>query len=140
MSPDPQLSTQFFAALCKSNMSNLRSLNLRARDIKKLAMHKLQDIAWDTGCDESSEWVFVSIDSAAHKDRLLEWLGSKGIQLSSEVVIVTTPDAEVQRLSWGDILFAPEQYFSGREFKMYDVGLVWVLEYAPQEIARFGRV
>ncbi|MBE0385408.1 hypothetical protein PLUTE_a5324 [Pseudoalteromonas luteoviolacea DSM 6061] len=103
-------------------------------------MYKLQSIVWDAGCDETSEWVFASTEDARHKEGLLKWLGSKNIDPSCEVVRVNSLSAEIERIVWSDILKAPELYFSGKEFKIYDVDLAWVLEYAPQEIARFGRV
>lgn len=120
-------------------MSNLRNTELRARDINKLAGYKASDLAWEEGCDDTSEWVMASVSDTMHRENLKKWLLSKNINQDAEVVIVTLVDAPILRLKWNELLDNLDSVFNRKSFKLFEVDFKWHLEYAEQEIARFGR-
>ena len=59
--------------------TTLRHPDLRVRDIKHIVALKRFDIQWDDGQVRESEWVYVSLEDDAHRDRLLAWLRSKDL-------------------------------------------------------------
>ena len=120
-------------------MTNLRNTNLRARDVNKLAGYKFFSLYWDQGCDSTSEWVIASLSEKKHRELLVNWLSSKDIEHASEVVVLTLVDSPIRRYTWQDILNDLEIIFNGVPCKIYEIDFKWHLEYAEQEIARFGR-
>ncbi|MDW6004426.1 hypothetical protein [Vibrio mangrovi] len=120
-------------------MSNLRNRDLRARDVNKLATYKSEWLHWDTGCDNTNEWVIASVSDREHCQKLKNWLLSKNIEETAEVVAVTLVDAALSRYKWSEILENPNRVFQGVSFKLYEINFKWHLEYAEQEVARFGR-
>ncbi|PHS05029.1 MAG: hypothetical protein COA78_15775 [Blastopirellula sp.] len=120
-------------------MSNLRNPDIRTRDIRKLVGYKSQEIAWDQGCDETSEWVMASLEDEAHVKTLINWLSSKNIPLESEAVLIDSGWKRPKRVCWGDLISDPRKYFGKDMFQLYDLDLNWTMEYQVQEIARFGR-
>ncbi len=120
-------------------MSNLRSSDLRTRDIRKLVNFKSQEISWDKGCDETSEWVLASLENEAYRERLKAWLLSKNISPENQGLKIDSGWKEPKRVSWEEFLLTPEVHFGKEMFEVYDIDLKWVMEYQPQEIVRFGR-
>ena len=120
-------------------MSNLSNPHIRTRDIRTLVNLKSQDIVWDTGCDETSEWVFASLEDDSYKKKLINWLSSKNILSANEVVIVDSAWKDPKRVTWGEVLENPAEFFKKEMFQIYDVDLNWLMEYQAQEIVRFGR-
>jgi hypothetical protein len=119
-------------------MSDLRNPNLRIRDIRKLVALKSQLIEWDQGCDKSSEWVLASIANDRYLDRLMSWLRSKNVAQGNECLMTNNAWHEPRTIRWHDLFDHPLDFFGGDGFQLYDIDLEWVLEYAAQEVARFG--
>lgn len=120
-------------------MSNLRNRDIRTRDIRKLVGYKSQEIIWDQGCDETSEWVMASLEDEAHIDSLIKWLSAKRIPSENEAILIDSSWKNPKRICWGDLIYDPRMYFGKDMFQLYDLDLNWVMEYRVQEIARFGR-
>lgn len=120
-------------------MSNLRNSDLRARDVFRLAGYKFASLRWDKGCDESNEWVMASTAEEKHRQSLIGWLLSKKIDPNTDVVAVTLVNDPVLRYKWGEIQASPENVFNGAPTTLYEIDFMWQLEYAEQEVARFGR-
>ena len=120
-------------------MTNLRNPNIRPRDVRKLLSYKAESLSWDQGCDESSEWVFASLESEKHKVSLINWLESKRVPETTESVVVDVSLNELKIVIWKDILESPERYIGDKAFQLYDIDLKWVLEFREQQIVRFGR-
>ncbi len=100
---------------------------------------KARDIIWDSGCDQTSEWVFASLETGSHRQRLVSWLSSKGVAPESECIKVNTGWKEPKPVRWKELLDAPEDHFGEEMFELIDLDLRWLMEYQTQEIARFGR-
>ena len=120
-------------------MSDLRNPEIRVRDIRKLVNYKASNIVWHQGFDETSEWVFASLEGEKHKENLIKWLLSKKIQNNCEIILVKANWKQPIKMIWLDVLFKPEKYFEKKEFQIYDINLKWLLEYKEQEIVRFGK-
>lgn len=120
-------------------MSDLRNPEIRARDIRKLVNYKAENIVWHHGFDETSEWVFASLEDEKHRKILIKWLLSKKIQTNCEVILVKPDWKQPQKIIWSTVLSEPEKYFGKEEFQIYDIDLKWLLEYKAQEIVRFGK-
>lgn len=120
-------------------MSNLRNPDIRTRDIRKLVGYKSQEITWDQGCHETSEWVMASLEDEAHITPLIHWLSGKNISSENEAILIDSGWKNPVRVFWGDLITDPSRYFGKEMFQLYDLDLIWILEYQVQEIARFGR-
>jgi len=120
-------------------MSNLRNPEIRSRDIRKLVNCKAQNIVWHHGCDNTSEWVFASLEDDIHIKKLIEWLLSKKIPSNSEIILVKSNWNNPKKMAWSNILSELKKYFGKEEFQIYDIDLKWLLEYKAQEIVRFGK-
>jgi hypothetical protein len=121
-------------------MSNLRNPNLRTRDIRKLIGYKYQSIKWDKGIEERNEWNLASLESEVYSQKLLEWLKSKNILLTSEALLVEPSWLNPKTVTWQSILLESAHYFCGNDFQLYDLDLNWVLEYKSLGVVRFGRI
>ena len=119
-------------------MINLRNSSLRVRDIRKLIGSKYPLIKWDLGIQEKGEWVFASLESEENKEKLLLLLESKNVMPSCEPLFVEPGWAKIQRITWGDVLSSPEEYFGESDSQLYHIDLSWVLEYKSLQI--FGSV
>jgi len=58
-------------------MVNLLNQALRSRDVRKLVEPHLHEVVWDSGVDETSEWVMASFEDLTHIQKLESWLNSK---------------------------------------------------------------
>jgi hypothetical protein len=119
--------------------TTLRHPDLRLRDIKHIVALKRFDIRWDGGTVPESEWVYASLEDAAHRERLLQWLHSKGIPGSADVCVLGGGYNDWTSMTWGEILAHPENLFDGRPVKIISKDLDWRLDYRQGCIARFGR-
>ena len=119
-------------------MINLRNPDLRTRDIRKLVGLKAQFVRWDEGCDETSEWVIAAVDSSRSIEKLLSWLNSKNVAEFTDCLITNSAWSKPEMIQWHQLLDNPSKYFGNASFQLYDIDLKWVLEYATQEVARFG--
>lgn len=89
--------------------------------------------------DEKNEWVYASVESDAHRDRLLDWLNLKGIDGNREALCFNASWSHPKWVLWRDILQKPENFFAGVPFKAVGVDLTWTLDYLKEGVARFGR-
>ncbi len=121
-------------------MTDLRNVNLRVRDVRRLVSYKYSLIRWDRGSEEESEWQFASLESEDKKEQLTLLLESKEILSSCEALLVESSWSKLRRITWGDILSSPEHYFGKSDFQLYCIDLVWVLEYKSLQVFRFGRI
>jgi hypothetical protein len=120
-------------------VANLRHPDLRPRDIKRIMARKSLDVRWDAGTSAGSEWIYASLEDAAHRQVLLDWLQSKSISASAEALIMGY-DCEGRRvITWGDILREPGLVFNSREIMVVSKDLDWRLDYRLGSVARFGR-
>ena len=120
-------------------MTDLRNPYIRTRDIRKLVSYKSQTVAWDQGCDETSEWVMASLENLNQEKKLVEWLSGKGVAPNNEAILVDSTWSDPCRITWESLVSKLSRHFGKEAFQLYDIDLKWVLEYQTQEIARFGR-
>jgi hypothetical protein len=120
-------------------MSNLQNTNLRVRDVLRLAGYKYQYLRWEPGCSETNEWGIASTSDEKHRHNLDSWLLSKDIDPDTDVVAVTLVNTTVSRYKWEDIQANPGRIFNGTSVTLFEADFKWQLQYAEQEIARFGR-
>jgi hypothetical protein len=119
--------------------TTLRHPDLRLRDIKHVVALKRFSIQWDRGTVPESEWVYVSLEDAAHRERLLAWLRSKNISESADAFVLGGGYSDWTTITWGEVLAHPEKFFDGQPVKIISKDLDWRLDYRQGCVARFGR-
>ena len=120
-------------------MVNLLNQALRSRDVRKLVEPHLHEVVWDSGVDETSEWVMASFEGLTHIQKLESWLNSKEISDSIEVILTDTAWSELQQTTWDALLKKPDDYFNQKHMFVVAADRSWIMEYTPQQIIRFGR-
>jgi hypothetical protein len=120
-------------------MVNLLNQALRIRDIRKLVEPYLHEVVWDSGTDTTSEWVMASFEDETHIQKLASWLISKRVMESTDVILTDTAWTEINQTTWKALLKNPDDYFNQKHILVIAVDRSWVMEYAPQQIMRFGR-
>ena len=120
-------------------MVNHLNQTLRSRDIRKLVEPHLHEVVWDSGVDETSEWVMASLEDETHIQKLASWLSSKKISNSTDAILTDTAWANIQKITWQSFLNKPDDYFNQKHMLVVAIDRSWVMEYAPQQIIRFGR-
>ena len=120
-------------------MVNLLNQALRSRDIRKLVEPHLHEVVWDSGVDKTSEWVMASFEDETHIQKLASWLSSKKISDSTDAILTDTAWSNIQQIPWQSLLDKPEDYFNQKHMLVVAVDRSWLMEYAPQQIIRFGR-
>jgi hypothetical protein len=120
-------------------MVNLLNQALRSRDIRKLVEPHLHEVVWDSGVDETSEWVVASFEDETHIQKLTSWLNSKGVSGSTKVILTDSAWSELQQTTWEALLKKSEGYFKQKHMLVVAADRSWVMEYASQQIIRFGR-
>jgi hypothetical protein len=120
-------------------MTDLRNPQLRVRDLRRLVGPKLHSVVWDAGLETENEWVYASVESDAHRSKLLDWLNLKGIDGNKEALRFDRSWSETKWVLWRDILQKPEEFFSGTPFSAVGVDLRWTIDYLKEGVARFGR-
>ena len=68
-------------------MVNLLNPQLRVRDQRKLVEPHLHEVNWDSGVDDTSEWVVASFEDNIHKQNLITWLNSKSVSDTFDIII-----------------------------------------------------
>jgi hypothetical protein len=119
--------------------TDLRHPELRQRDVKRILAHKRFDIRWDPGTSAGSEWVYASLEDAAHTQQLFDWLASKGISESADALLLGDGYDDCTEITWGDIVREPRRFFDGRKIMIVSKDLDWRLDYRQSCVARFGR-
>ena len=120
-------------------MVNLLNQALRSRDTRKLVEPHLHEVVWGSGVDKTSEWVMSSFEDETHIQKLASWLSSKNISGSTDVILTDTAWSNIQQIPWQSLLNKLEGYFNQKHMLVVAVDRSWVMEYAPQQIIRFGR-
>lgn len=120
-------------------MVNLLNQALRSRDVRKLVEPHLHEVVWDSGVDETSEWVMASFEDLTHIQKLESWLNSKEISDSIEVILTDTSWSELQQTTSDALLKKPDDYFNQKHMFVVAADRSWIMEYTPQQIIRFGR-
>ena len=120
-------------------MVNLLNQALRSRDVRKIVKPHMHEVVWDHGVDKTSEWVMASSEDGTHIQKLASWLNSKKVAESADVILTDTSWSELQQTTWQALLKKPEDYFNQKHMLVVAVDRSWVIEYAPQQIIRFGR-
>jgi hypothetical protein len=120
-------------------MVNLLNPNLRIRDIRKLVEPNLIEITWDEGVDDTSEWILASFEDPEHIQRLNFWLNSKAISGAFELIIIHNSWSNLEYVTWEKLLDNIQSYFNQERTLIIASDRTWVMEYNPQQIARFGR-
>ena len=120
-------------------MVNLLNQALRSRDVRKLVEPHLHEVVWDSGVDETSEWVMASFEDLTHIQKLESWLNSKEISDSIEVILTDTAWSELQQTTWDALLKKPDDYFNQKHMLVVAADRSWIMDYTPQQIIRFGR-
>ncbi|KPZ65604.1 hypothetical protein AN392_01152 [Pseudoalteromonas sp. P1-16-1b] len=120
-------------------MVNLLNQALRSRDVRKLVEPHLHEVVWDSGVDETSEWVMASFEDLTHIQKLESWLNSKEISDSIEVILTDTAWSELQQTTWDALLKKPDDYFNQKHMLVVAADRSWIMEYTPQQIIRFER-
>ncbi|MBB1271130.1 hypothetical protein [Shewanella sp. SR44-3] len=120
-------------------MVNLINQALRSRDVRKLVEPHLHEVVWDSGVDETSEWVVASFEDETHIQKLTSWLKSKGVSGSTKVILIDSAWSELQQTTWEALLKKSEGYFKQKHMLVVAADRSWVMEYASQQIIRFGR-
>jgi hypothetical protein len=123
----------------ENEMTDLRNPQLRVRDLRRLVEPKLHSVVWDPGLDTENEWVYASVESDAHRSKLLDWLNMKGIDGSEEALRFDRGWSQPRWVLWRYILQKPEDFFSGTPFSAVGVDLSWTIDYLKEGVARFGR-
>ncbi|KMT66049.1 hypothetical protein [Catenovulum maritimum] len=120
-------------------MVDLLNPNLRARDLRKLVEPHLFEVNWENGVDETSEWVVASFEEPKHEENLVSWLENKKISSTTELIITDLSWSNLHYLNWSEFLPELPVYFRDQQVLAISSNRSWILEYAPQQIARFGR-
>ena len=120
-------------------MIDLLNKELRSRDIRKLVEPNLYKVSWDLGVDKTSEWVMASFEDVTHTQKIRSWLNSKDVSDSTKAIVTDTAWSELQQITWGTLCNNPKHYFSQEHILVVSADRSWILEYAPQQILRFGR-
>ena len=94
---------------------------------------------WDSGVEKKNEWVYASMESDAHKNRLLDWLRSKGIEEKAEILCFDPSWRLPKKILWRDFIQNPDAFFNGVPFLAVSIDLTWALGYMKEGVARFGR-
>ena len=119
--------------------TDLRHPDLRWRDVRRILRHRDHHLVWDRGVDARNEWVYATVESDAHRERLLEWLRSKNVSNHSDAFLFVLPSNSLVTISWGDVLDEPERFFGGPDFELVSKDLDWRLDHKQGCVARFGR-
>jgi hypothetical protein len=119
-------------------MTDLRNPKLRVRDLRRLVEPKLHAVVWDAGVEKKNEWVYASLESKAHRSKLLDWLRSKGVEGKEEALWFDPSWTKPRKILWRDILNRPDEFFSDDPFQLVSLDLTWALGYMEQGVARFG--
>jgi hypothetical protein len=120
--------------------TDLRHPDLRWRDVRRVIGHRDRDILWDSGVDPKNEWVYATVESDAHRGRLLQWLRSKNVSRDSDAFLfVLPPSPQLVTVTWGEVLDQPERFFGGPDFELVSKDLDWRLDHKQGCVARFGR-
>lgn len=120
-------------------MTDLRNSQLRVRDLRRLVEPKLHAVVWDVGVEKKNEWVYASVETEAHRRKLLDWLRSKRVEKEEEALWFDLSWTKPKRIYWRDILARPEEFFSGAPFQAVSLDFAWALGYMKEGVARFGR-
>ncbi|PKH61685.1 hypothetical protein CXF83_19520 [Shewanella sp. Choline-02u-19] len=120
-------------------MVNLLNPELRVRDLRKLVEPHLHEVDWDCGVDDTSEWVIASFEDSVHKQKLITWLKSKSVSDTFEIIITDKAWSYLRYLSWSKLLSELEYYLDQESILIIASDRTWVMEYAPQQIVRFGQ-
>jgi hypothetical protein len=120
-------------------MVNLLNPALRVRDLRKLVEPHLCEVKWDCGVDGTSEWVIASFEDSVHKQKLVTWLKSKNVSDTFEIIITDKAWSNLRYLNWSSLLSDLECYLNQENILIVASDRTWVLEYAPQQIVRFGQ-
>ena len=120
-------------------MTDISNPNLRPKDIRKIVANRFQFLEWEQGYESKNEWVFASTSTQSHRNKLRSWLQTKCIAPENAVVVVESNWHSAKKSKWSIVLAKPENMFASKSVDIYDSKLDWVLEYRPQEVARFGR-
>jgi hypothetical protein len=118
-------------------MINLGNPQLRRRDITRIL--RLGGVVWDAGIEATNEWVYASVESDAHRTKLLDWLRSKGIGENEEAICFDSSSSIMNRVLWRDLIDKPELFFREASFKAVSLNKTWTIEYVKEGVARFGR-
>ena len=120
--------------------TDLRHPDLRWRDVRRVLNHRSQEIVWEPGIDAKNEWVYATLESDAHRARLLDWLRSKNVPRSSDgFLFMPPPRPSLITATWGEVLDEPERFFGGPDFEFVSKDLDWRLDHQQACVARFGR-
>lgn len=120
--------------------TDLRRPDLRWRDVRRVVNHRSQEIIWEPGFDAKNEWVYATLESDAHRERLLAWLRGKNVPRDSDAFLFVLPPTPVLvSATWAEILDAPEKFFGGPGFELVSKDLDWRLDHKESCVARFGR-
>ncbi|MGF1742230.1 hypothetical protein L4C34_14310 [Vibrio profundum] len=120
-------------------MVNLLNPALRVRDLRKLVEPILHEVSWDRGVDDTSEWVIASFEDSTHKQKLTSWLKSKNIPDAFEIIITDKAWSNLRYINWSKLLLNLEFYLDQENVLIIASNKAWVMEYAPQQIVRFGQ-
>ena len=121
-------------------MVNLLNPALRPRDIRKLVKRHLHNVEWESGVDETSEWIIASTKNLKQYQKLISWLYSKNIEASRQAICIDAAWSELSQISWDAICSNPEYIFAQKDVLIVSSDRLWVIEYSSlQEIFRFGR-
>ncbi len=120
-------------------MVNLLNPDLRLRDLRKLVEPHLQEVKWECGVDETSEWIMASIENQKHYQKLTSWLYSKNVEASAKAVCVDAEWFELKQIYWSEICKNTEHFFCQKDIFVIASDRSWVAEYAFRtEVFRFG--
>jgi hypothetical protein len=120
-------------------MTDLRNPALRYRDVNRVTDHRLLEVCWERGIEEKNEWVYASMESKEHRDRLVAWLRAKKIPEGADAFLFWPGESKLVTVLWREVLERPERFFADRSFRIVSKDVDWALEYQNAFVARFGR-
>jgi hypothetical protein len=120
-------------------MPDLRNPALRYRDVNRVMNHRFLEVTWEPGVEAKNEWVYASLESKSHRERLLAWLHSKKIPADADAFLFWPGQSRLFTVLWREVLEDPKCFFADRGFRIVSKDIDWALEYQSAFVARFGR-
>lgn len=114
-------------------MIELTNPELRARDIRKLVEPSLDQVSWDVGFEDGSEWICMNSEKSA------QWLKSKNIDEMNMVVCIDEFCTKLGRMKYKELTVKLDELVEEGFSLFVSNNRDWILQCnCSVGVARFG--